>query len=318
MPLILLKIFSILFFSYLLTLITQRIIKSLTFLSKISGLGQYATTAIVMALATSLPEISVALSSALNGLSNLSLGDALGSNIVNLSLVTGLIAVFGKSLHFNHDHENKKAFFPLLLTILPFFFILDKHITRTEGFVLLSFYVFYVSFLIKQPHHRIIKKITKGDTETRALKKAFKNTGQLLFFLLLLIGAAQAIVYISKSLAVDLGLPIMFVGFFIVAVGTSLPELVFGLKTVKQRRVSMALGNIIGSCVTNATLIIGLAALIHPITLSTTQVILLPAIEYFFIVSLFTFFTFTKHRLDRWEGLVLLGLFLYYTTIELL
>ncbi len=313
--LILAKILAILLFSYVLTLITQRIIRSLTYLSKLTKLGQYATTALIMALATSLPEISVAISSASQGLSELALGDALGSNIVNLSLVMGISAIVGKSLHFNQDKENKKAFLPLLYTILPLIFILDQRIGRTEGFVLITAYLLYVSSLIKKKPHALLKKITKGDTETKALKKAFKTTRELAVFLLFLVVASQAVVWISKSLAEDLGLPILFVGFFIIAIGTSLPELVFGIKAVRQRKITMVLGNIIGSCITNATLVIGIASLIHPITLDHS--ITLPIIEYLFVAGLFAFFTFTKHRLDRWEGTILVGLFLYYTVLEL-
>lgn len=318
MLLISLKVLSILVFSYILTLITQRIIKSLTYLSKITKLSQFATTAIVMALATTLPEITVSISSALGGLPLLSLGNALGSNIVNLSLIIGLIAIFGKSLHFNNDQENKRAFLPLFYTFLPIFLVLDGQITRFEGSILLFSYLFYVLSLIKQSHHQIIKRATKGDTEIKALGRAFKTSGELGLSVLFLIAASQAIITISKSLALDLGLPILFIGFFIIALGTSLPELVFGLKTVRKRKMSMALGNIIGSCVTNATLIVGLTAIISPIVINGFQSLIFPLTEYFFIVLLFVFFTFTKHRLDRWEGLLLVGLFLYYTLIELL
>jgi len=314
--LILAKITAILLFSYILTIITQRIIRSLAYLSKITKLGQYATTALIMALATSLPEISVAISSASQGLSELALGDALGSNIVNLSLVMGISAIVGRSLHFNQDRENKKAFFPLLYTLLPLIFILDQRIGRTEGMVLVAAYLLYVSSLVKKKPQTLLRKITKGDTEVKALKKAFKTTRELAVFLIFLVIASQAIVWISKSLAVDLGLPILFVGFFIIAIGTSLPELVFGIKAVRQRKITMVLGNIIGSCITNATLIIGIASLIHPITLDHS--ITLPIIEYLFVAGLFTFFTFTKHRLDHWEGAILIGLFLYYTVLELI
>lgn len=310
------KIVAILLFSYILTLITQRIIRSLTYLSKLTKLGQYATTALIMALATSLPEISVAISSASQGLSELSLGDALGSNIVNLSLVMGISAIVGKSLHFNKNKENKKAFLSLLYTLLPLIFILDQRIGRTEGLILIAAYFFYISSLIKKKPQTLLKKITKGNTEIKAFKKAFKTTRELAVFLVFLVIASQAVVWISKSLAEDLGLPILFVGFFIIAVGTSLPELAFGIKAVRQRKITMVLGNIIGSCITNATLVIGIAALIHPITIGHS--ITLPIIEYLFVAGLFTLFTFTKHRLDRWEGVILIGLFLYYTALELL
>ncbi len=316
MPLFILKILAVLVFSYVLNLITQRIVKSLTYLSSFTKLGQFATTAIIMSLATSLPEISVAISAATNQLSILSLGDALGSNIVNLSLVIGITAIVGKSLHFNHDQENKSAFLPLLYTLLPLLFLLDGRIGRTEGFILVASYLVYIFSLIRKPHHHL-KKMTKGDLETKALKKAFKTTRELALSVTFLIAASQAIIWISKSLAQDLGLPILFIGFFIIAIGTSLPELVFSLKATKERKITMALGNIIGSCVTNATLIIGIAAIIYPIVVPEFQTILLPMIEYIFIAILFTFFTFSKHRLDRWEGAILIGLFLFYTCLEL-
>jgi len=134
----------------------------------------------------------------------------------------------------------------------------------------------------------------------------------------LLLLSSQAIVYLAKKLAMDFNLPVLFVGLFMVAVGTSLPELVFNVRAAAKRKISMGIGNIVGSCVANSTLVIGLSALILPIKVSNAYHVVLPGLEYLLIVLLVLMFVRSKHRLDWWEGLILVILFGYYTTLGMM
>jgi len=102
----------------------------------------------------------------------------------------------------------------------------------------------------------------------------------------------------------------------IVSVGTTLPELVFGIKASKDKQSSMVFGNLSGSIAANATLIIGVVALISPIRIQAFASYLLATMVFLIIFGLFYFFIRTKHRLDRWEGLTLFLVYLIFVIIQ--
>lgn len=306
------KLILVLSFSIFLGKITDKLIKNLESLSRIFGIGHFEMTAIVLALATTLPEMVVSISSSIKGLPQLAFGNAIGSNIANLSLILGLVAIAGRSLHFFHKGELKEIFYPLSYTFVPLLLGLDGEISRFDGVVLLIFYGYYVISLIKKDRRTEDAKLTSsGGRVSMVLLKTAGLTA-------LMIAAAQIIVLLAKQFAAEINLPLIFVGLFIVSVGTSLPELFFNIQAAGQRKVEMSLGSIIGSCVANATLITGLSALIHPIGFENMYHIWLPGLEYLAISVLMVVMAISKHRLDWWEGLILTGLFLFYTTLELI
>lgn len=310
-----LKLIGIIGLSYLLGKVTTQLIKVFNQFSRELSLGKFAVTAIVMALMTSLPEIMVAISSSVKGVTGLALGNALGANIVNLSLVIGSTAIVGRSLHFNNDKSLKQSLAPIAYTLAPFILVADNVISRPDGLILLFIYGFYVRDLL-------IKGMGSGEGEKNEVSlQAGKVSPMVLktgVWVGLLVIVSELIVRLAKSAAVDLNLPIIFIGLFLVSVGTTLPELVFNIKAAKKREISMSLGNVIGSCTTNATLIIGLAALIKPISIVNPFSVWLPAVEYGFILVLLIVFTHSKHRLDYWEGIILIMLFAYYSGLAMI
>lgn len=148
------------------------------------------------------------------------------------------------------------------------------------------------------------------------------NSGIIRFILgvILLLFSSHFIVKLSTSLALSTGLPTIFIGLFIVAVGTSLPELAFEIKAIANGQSKMALGDLLGSVVANSTLILGLAALIRPLTLTSRG--LLPygvAIGVFSVIYFtFVYFVKTKKKLEWWEGAFLMSGYLIFFMIEFL
>ena len=307
MPLV--KIFGIIFFSYVLGKTTDHLIKHLLKFSKVFKIGQFEATAVIMAMATSFPEILVSITSSLAGVSDLALGNAIGSNVVNLSLVIGVTAVAGRTLHFKGGGAIKNHFLPLAYTFIPFLLLWDGELSRIDGIILILIYVIYISGLLKHKGG-----VTEEEKPTRSGKISVTVLKMGVWMGLLLL-SSQAIVYLAKDLAMEFNLPVLFVGLFMVAVGTSLPELVFNVKAATKRKISMGIGNIVGSCVANSTLVIGLSALILPIQVTNAYHIVLPGLEYLLVVILVVVFVRSKYRLEWWEGLVLVILFGYYTAV---
>ena len=312
---ILVKVGVVFFLSYLLGLIAGKQIKVLEKIVKSFRIGHFAGTAVIMSLATSIPEMTVAISSSIVGSSSLAFGNALGANIANLSLVLGITAIVGGSLHFLNHGETKKNLGYLVYGFIPFIFLTDLTISRFEGLLMILAYVWYLRDVVWV---RREKKFEINLTRKSKFKEKVWLLGQLIFWIVMIIGVAQIIIYFSKEVATALNLPLLFIGLFVISVGTTLPELAFNIRAVRQRKVTMSLGNIVGSCVTNATLVLGLSALINPIQIKNWSVGFLSASEYFFLAVIVGVFVRSKQRLDRFEGVILASLFFMYAAIELL
>ena len=148
-------------------------------------------------------------------------------------------------------------------------------------------------------------------------KGAFKKELAWVFFAIaLLLFAADSLVKVSVSLAMAFNLPLLLVGLLIVAVGTTLPELVFSIEALRNKQSNMVLGNLLGSIVANGTLVIGLAVLISPITIANPQTYLVSTMAFLLIFTLFYFFVRSKQRLDHWEGALLLIVYLIFAFFE--
>jgi cation:H+ antiporter len=286
---------------------------------QITRLGRYAITSFLIALATSLPELVVSLSSALRGVPALAFGNAVGSNIVNLSLVMGLTAVFAHRLYFNHSTHPRHIYLPLIASLLPFVLAFDGSISRLDGFLLLLEFIIYLYYVFGQTSTSMSSAISwREHLKYIVSPKAIHLLFHLSFWVGILVIASQIIVAQAQNLSNILNLPVSFVGFFLVALGTSLPELVFNLRSVTSHHPGLATANIIGSCLTNSALIVGLTALFKPIVLNPSSLVILPGLEYLFILLLFSLFITTKKRLDAWEAIILILLFIYYSNLEFL
>lgn len=308
-------LFLLVLFSFLLIKASGILVSSLEKLSHSTHLSKFALTSFLIALATSLPELFVGIAAALEGKPSLSLGNVIGSNIANLSLVIGGTALVGGSMKIVGNFLKKDVFYAFLAGSLPLILLLDNYLSQIDGLILLVVYAWYLTtiFHFKERYNvfnGIIKRFEKREAEV-ALS---------LFFLgiILLIFSADMLVKVSYQLARLFNIPLLLIGLFLVAVGTSLPELSFGIKAIRARQVAMVFGNLLGSVVANSCLVLGVTALIMPIQIIYLQEYLLATIFFILIFGAFYLFVRSKRRLDRWEGGLLFLLYLLFAAVEFL
>lgn len=313
-------------FSLLLLKSTGWIVSSLKYFSRISGLGKFSLTGLVMALATSLPELAVAAAAAIEGKPNLVLGNVIGANIINLSLMVGLGAVLAGAIKAHGNFLKHDAFYAFLAGALPMFLLIDGKLGRGDGLALLAVYLVYQATILREEHRqlaarqnhggggvlgRIFARLTDQDTDAKIWWFILGAAGMII--------SAEGIVRSAGALALALNLPILVVGLFLVSLGTTLPELAFEIRALRAGESAMALGNLMGSVVANATLILGLSAVVRPIILGKGAGDYLTAtVAYVLAFGAFYLFVRTKKRLDRWEGGVLVGLYLVFALVEIL
>ncbi len=313
------KLVLLLLFSYLLIKAIDVLILSVNKLAEISRLGKFAISALILALATSLPELVVGITSALSGNSQMALGIVLGSNIADISLVIGGAAVVGRSFSVAGQWLKVDIFSVFLAGALPLVLLLDNYLSRSDGLILLAvFCLYYYSVL-----HR---KITGSRHSSRLLRPMLDRpvvhrSGRwilkLLLAALVLVFSAEMMVRLGTAIAQELKVSAFLIGLFLVAVGTSLPELSFEIESIRKRQVGMALGDLFGSVVANSTLILGLVALISPIRLAHGwQEYGLAAAAFGVIFLLFWGFIRSKKKLEWWEGLILIAAYLVFVMLE--
>jgi len=316
-------IISLFVLTFILIKVSDHVVIAIRHLSRLTHIGTFVLSAIVLALGTSLPELFVSTTSALRGVSNLSLGVIVGSNIANIALITGVATLAVGKIKVHGEFVKHDLWVALAAGVLPILLIVDGRLSRVDGFILLAVYAAYAtSFLkirfweIKESHKKesFILRFWRQLSHIESTKT--KEYGRLFVSIAALLFIADLIVKAATSLATIVGVPVFLIGIIFIAIGTSLPELAFSLRAVEDKEPTMFFGNLLGSTIINSTLIVGLAAVISPIQAVIFSEYLVSGIAFVVVFLVFWYFIRSKYRLDKWEAVVLLGLYLLFVFLE--
>ena len=264
----------------------------------------------IVAIATGVPEIAISISSSLKGSNGLLLGNLLGSNIFNILFILGLIAII-KPLYIKKEIILKNYAFALLSCLVLFIISYDIYfgdslvnlITRTEGILLLCFAgIFLYSTVLGATLDKNIK-VEKG-------KFSFKDILYIVVGIALIGLSAEVIVNSAVNISKWLGIGEDLIGLTIIAVGTNLPELVTSIVAVRKGEADIAIGNLVGTNIYNIFLILGLAATINPIVISSNAFIDIIVLA----ITSFIVYIFIQHKKDinRKEGIIMILLYIIY------
>lgn len=273
--------------------------------AKKTGLSDYLLGFVIVAICTSLPEISTAIFASLAQKGSLILGDVIGANIIDTTIVLGLVAIIGKKMKVGGKKLSSIVFLPLALLIFGY----NGIITRLEGTFLIIIFLTYLFIIISQETE---KSKLKKDVQ---LKKIWKDILIFGFSFAALILAARWMVFSAVKLANIFQIPHFLMGLLIIALGTTIPELTVELKSVLRGVKDIAFGDIFGSFATNICLVIGIAALINPIQLETTSFFISFA---FMAVSILASLFFMRKKEITWHhGIILLAIYFVFLATQL-
>jgi len=288
------------------------LIKLLSVLRNVLHLSEFTVAFVLMAIATSLPELIVGISAAMSQAPALALGSIFGTNIVNLTLIVGVVAFVSRGIKADSRFVRQNLGASLLVGLIPFLMLFDGRLSRLDSGVLLLIFVIYLVLLFRN------RRKSKEKFEKIGTKKIFRAFLLFVFALILLLIASRLIVYSATRIGEALNFPLVVIGLIVLALGTSLPELVFGLKSALAKHPDMNLGNILGSTVVNVTLILGTIGLIHPLVLENKLSIWFTALFSLFIFALFFAFSFSRKRISRTEGIILTVLYFVFVAVQLI
>lgn len=317
------NLLSLFLFSILLIKAAEWVVISLRRIAKKSKIGVFAISAIILAVGTSLPELFVSVTSALEGAPNIALGVVLGSNITNTALIVGMVALILGKINVHGEYLKRDVSMALVAGLLPLALMADGILGRVDGFILLFAYAAYISSFFKEKFEEVTDEHNKESFFYKFLREInhvdsdiTREYGKLFVSLALLLFSSEMIISASKYIATFLGIPVFVIGLIFLAIGTSLPELIFSIKSVKSGEPKMLFGNLLGSTIANSTLIVGVAAIISPITITSFVDYRNVIIAFVVVFISFWLFIKSKHRLDRWEGAILVLIYLVFVVLE--
>lgn len=291
------------------------IIRSSTLATKYSAelaenfhLSKYTVGFIVIAIISILPETFIALDSALEGVPSFGLGTLFGSNVADLTLVFSVILfTVGKNIKIESKILKNNIIYPFLL-LVPIILGFDGFYTRAEGITLLIVGIIFYAVVFKNTGYSSrFEEIEKKDR--------LKNFSLLVLSMFVLLIGAHFTVNSAVNIANILGINVILIGIVIVAVGTTLPELLFSIGSVKEHHESMAVGDLLGTVLADATIVVGILALVHPFSFPTKIVY---SSGIFMVIASFLLFYFmrSERKISKKEGLFLFLFWLSFVIAE--
>jgi cation:H+ antiporter len=229
------------------------------------NISHYVIGATLIAFGTSMPEMAASMMASYAGKSDMAIANVVGSNIFNIALILGVVFLLAKNMNPNRNLFERDGAWVVVPVIIFMIMIQDGVISRSDGFLFLLMMVSYLIFLFTGSKDEL-----EGEIDEDLTKDKFnwpKTIMLLAIGFVLTIGGANFVVDSGTNIARVFGVSEWIIGLFLIAFGTSLPELVVSLVAVKKGNVEMSIGNIIGSNVANFSMVLGAASLINPLTI---------------------------------------------------
>ncbi|MCC9136261.1 calcium/sodium antiporter [Pontibacter silvestris] len=270
----------------------------------------------IVSFGTSLPELIINILSSMAGQSELAVGNVFGSNVANLLLILGVTALICP-LPIQRNTILTEIPFSLIATLLVGFLAnavlfsndSELHISRPDGFILLFFFLLFMAYI-----YNISKTNNDGSDQDEEI--TVMPMGKSVMFILLggcgLFLGGKWVVDGAINIAQTFGLSESFIGLTIVAIGTSLPELVTSAMAAYRRNIDIAVGNVVGSNIFNLLWILGISAVINPIPFSVVSNFDILMMIFASTLPILAMPIGKRNTIDRWNGILFLFIYIGY------
>jgi cation:H+ antiporter len=301
----------------ILSWLSSRLVATLTSIAKYLHWREFIIAFFVMAFAASLPNLFVDINATLHGMPEIAFGDVVGGNLVDLTLVLAIAVLFGsKSLPAESEMVQKSALFTAGITILPILLVYDKRLDRIDGVILLGVFALYTWWLFSKEDR--FKKVYESEQKSTA-KSYFGfllNIVKIIVFLALLLATSFFIINFAQFFSVQLGISLSLVGILIVGLGNCFPEIYFSIISAKKGENWMILGDLMGSVIICATLVLGIIAIISPFEILDFSPFAITRIFTIIAALLFVILIRTGKEFTKFEGLVFLAVYVLFLLVQ--
>ena len=288
------------------------LVRSLLKIGSFLRLKEFSVAFIIMSIGTSLPELSIGISSALENNPIISLGNVLGSNIVDLTLILGIALLLARSVKIKSRDIKRDIWYVLPIAALPIVLLFDSQLGKLDGVILIAVFLVYM--------FKLFSERKKEDSGVKNRVSNWEAFGYTLLFVIALFGlifSAELTVRYGALLAKELGISEFLLALILIAVGTSIPELAFGSSAALQKHGELAVGDMLGAIVVNSTLVLGVTAFISPIYTAISSIVIPIS---FMLLSIFIFLTFAQSakKLSWLIGICLIFLYVFFLILQIL
>ena len=282
-------------------------------LSKRFKVSPFFIGAVIIGFGTSAPEFAVSIMASLHGSGDLALANIIGSNITNVGLVLGATALISP-LTIESRQFNKESPSLIIATFIICVFAWNNYLSRLEGFIMIILLFIYLLKSFKS-NECISDNIKEGSSLIDTKRPSFQIFLTIAGMVMLIIGA-NLMVQGATNIARSIGISEWFIGVSIVALGTSLPEIVSSIIAAKRGHGDMAIGNVFGSNIFNILMVIGVASSIHPITINEN--IHADLIYTTVLTCLLLFLIGISHTIKKRDGIILILCYAAYMCLKAL
>ncbi len=297
--------------------LSSRLVKSLISVAKYLRWKEFIIAFFVMAVAASLPDLFICFNAVLQGKPMLALGDIIGGNLVDLTLVLAIGVFFSKKgLSAESSMVQKSAIFTTLIAVLPLLLILDSKLDRIDGAILIATFFLYAWWLFSKAERFKKNYRVKKDDAVIGFKGFLWNLLKIVVLVGLLLVASQAVIVSADFFAGQLGISLALVGILIVGLGNAFPDMYFSIISARKDENWMVLGDVMGSVIICATLVLGLVAVLFPFDIPDFTPFVTARIILILAAVLSLIFIRTGRKITKKEGLALLGLYIAFLIIE--
>ncbi|MBI2108743.1 MAG: sodium:calcium antiporter [Parcubacteria group bacterium] len=276
-------------------------------------LSQFVTAFFLVSLATSIPELFIGISSAFQNIPDISLGNILGGNLVNITLKVGIIVLIVGALTGEGKISNQNFWLVFFLGVLPTLLGVDGVISRGDGVILLLAFALYIIKIFKDEEYYHKHIPIHEPPDLRSVSNVMRHFGVFLGGSVLLLVSSFLLIWSSKEIVGAYFDENFFLfGIIFLALGTTIPEFIFGVRASRMGQGAAMLGNTLGSIAYNATAIVGLVAVLNPIEIDSNGNFFVIAFFLFVAFLMFHFFVYTKRKITRLEASVLLLVYILF------
>lgn len=272
-------------------------------------LSKYTVGFIIVAVISIIPETFIAINAAIKGIPSFGLGMLFGSNIADLTLIFAILVFYaGRSLKVESKILKNHVIYPFIL-LFPLILGLDGYFSRIEGVALiLAGAIFY---------YLALRDGTDGTMPEVTDNGRYKSIAMLLVSMAILLVGAHFTVTSATFVANSLGISPILVGMLIVGLGTTMPELFFSLRSIKKRDDSLAIGDLLGTILADATIVVGILALVNPFAFPQ-KIVYITGV--FMVLASFMLFRFMRsgRALTRREAWMLFAFWVVFVVVEFL
>lgn len=313
---LILYIFIFLVSCFLLAFSSRWLIGALSRVAFCLQVKEFIVAFFVMAFAASLPNLVVGITAALKGIPELSFGDVIGGNIIDLSLVLGLGALIARGgLQANSQTVQKSSIYTIFIAVLPILLVADGNLSRIDGVILLLSFFLYVFWIFSKKEN--FEKVY-ANCPPFSTKKFLQDCFIIIACGLLLFAGAKGLVASASFFSAMFNLPLAIIGLLIVGLGNCMPETFFTLRAAQKGDSWMVIGDLMGGVIMCATLVLGIVSIIKPIII--TDFSPFAAARAFMVISAILFLVVlrTGKLITKREGVILIFIYIFYLLTEIL